>query len=191
MNHTFQHPVGKRSGEKDEAKSQYLVMIDLHYGNAVFLGEETSTVDVILRDEGDNPGEMSLGSSTESYPAFAHIGLRENPGKNLNQDDNNAPSESAMRIYYKISHEIAKELKTFNESEFIKRCLIILADELCSQHVGEVEAIRLSRRTVLLNLSTPTKRYFENDEQDSKRIRELRDEIRKTSVTNTANESGS
>ncbi|KAJ4435919.1 hypothetical protein ANN_18541 [Periplaneta americana] len=34
---------------------------------------------------GDNAGEMSPGSSTESYPAFAHIGLRENPGKNLNQ----------------------------------------------------------------------------------------------------------
>ncbi|KAJ4448490.1 hypothetical protein ANN_10506 [Periplaneta americana] len=28
---------------------------------------------------------MSPGSSTESYPAFAHVGLRENPGKNLNQ----------------------------------------------------------------------------------------------------------
>ncbi|KAJ4441111.1 hypothetical protein ANN_10961 [Periplaneta americana] len=26
---------------------------------------------------------MSPGSNTESYPAFAHIGLRENPGKNL------------------------------------------------------------------------------------------------------------
>ncbi|KAJ4451313.1 hypothetical protein ANN_02774 [Periplaneta americana] len=33
----------------------------------------------------DNVGEMSPGSSTESYPAFARIGLRENPGKNLNQ----------------------------------------------------------------------------------------------------------
>ncbi|KAJ4428531.1 hypothetical protein ANN_24575 [Periplaneta americana] len=29
---------------------------------------------------------MSPGSSTDSYPAFAHIGLRENSGKNLNQD---------------------------------------------------------------------------------------------------------
>ncbi|KAJ4445839.1 hypothetical protein ANN_12524 [Periplaneta americana] len=28
---------------------------------------------------------MSLGSSTESHPAFARIGLRKNPGKNLNQ----------------------------------------------------------------------------------------------------------
>ncbi|KAJ4426776.1 hypothetical protein ANN_26575 [Periplaneta americana] len=33
----------------------------------------------------DNAGEMSPESSTESYPAFARIGLRENPGKNLNQ----------------------------------------------------------------------------------------------------------
>ncbi|KAJ4443971.1 hypothetical protein ANN_05760 [Periplaneta americana] len=28
---------------------------------------------------------MSPGSSTESYPASAHIKMRENPGKNLNQ----------------------------------------------------------------------------------------------------------
>ncbi|KAJ4449262.1 hypothetical protein ANN_00659 [Periplaneta americana] len=34
---------------------------------------------------GDNAGEMNPGSSTESYPAFARIGSRENPGKNLNQ----------------------------------------------------------------------------------------------------------
>ncbi|KAJ4444133.1 hypothetical protein ANN_05922 [Periplaneta americana] len=36
-------------------------------------------------EAGDNASEMSPGSSTESYPAFARIGLRENPGKNLNQ----------------------------------------------------------------------------------------------------------
>ncbi|KAJ4443696.1 hypothetical protein ANN_05371 [Periplaneta americana] len=33
----------------------------------------------------DNAGEMSPESSTEIYAAFARIGLRENPGKNLNQ----------------------------------------------------------------------------------------------------------
>ncbi|KAJ4449997.1 hypothetical protein ANN_01404 [Periplaneta americana] len=36
-------------------------------------------------DEGDNAGKMSPGSSTESYPAFAHLGLRENHGRNFNQ----------------------------------------------------------------------------------------------------------
>ncbi|KAJ4431101.1 hypothetical protein ANN_19696 [Periplaneta americana] len=37
------------------------------------------------QNEGDNASEMSPGSNIESYPAFARIGLRENPGKNLNQ----------------------------------------------------------------------------------------------------------
>ncbi|KAJ4432852.1 hypothetical protein ANN_21491 [Periplaneta americana] len=100
---------------------------------------------VYLASEDDNAGDMSPGSSTESYPALAHIGLRENPGKPstrshiflstimvlafpqasysfyscsfvLYDDDNNALSESVKRISYKICHEIAKELKTFNEA---------------------------------------------------------------------------
>ncbi|KAJ4429743.1 hypothetical protein ANN_21947 [Periplaneta americana] len=35
--------------------------------------------------EGDNAGEISPGSNTESYPAFSHIGFKENPGNNLKQ----------------------------------------------------------------------------------------------------------
>ncbi|KAJ4435444.1 hypothetical protein ANN_18059, partial [Periplaneta americana] len=38
-------------------------------------------------DEGDNVGEMSPGSNAESYPAFAHIGLRENLGKKPQPDN--------------------------------------------------------------------------------------------------------
>ncbi|KAJ4426923.1 hypothetical protein ANN_26722 [Periplaneta americana] len=38
-----------------------------------------------LKAISDNAGEMSPGSNTEGYPAFARIGLRENPGKNLDQ----------------------------------------------------------------------------------------------------------
>ncbi|KAJ4447384.1 hypothetical protein ANN_09390 [Periplaneta americana] len=66
------------------------------------------------------------------------------------KNENNALRESAMRISYKIFHDI--ELKTFNEGNFIKRCLILLVDELCPQQVGEMEAIRLSRRTVVRRL---------------------------------------
>ncbi|KAJ4441791.1 hypothetical protein ANN_11649 [Periplaneta americana] len=40
---------------------------------------------------------MSPGSNTENYPAFAHIGLRENPGKNLNQVTCPRPLGSAAR----------------------------------------------------------------------------------------------
>ncbi|KAJ4432184.1 hypothetical protein ANN_20800 [Periplaneta americana] len=46
---------------------------------------------------GDNAGEMSPGSSTESYAAFARIGLRENPGENLNQAT--CPDRSCVRAW--------------------------------------------------------------------------------------------
>ncbi|KAJ4428437.1 hypothetical protein ANN_24474 [Periplaneta americana] len=50
-----------------------------------FVKNEKENFFVVLSDKCDNAGEMSPGSSTESHPAFARIGLRENPGKNLNQ----------------------------------------------------------------------------------------------------------
>ncbi|KAJ4430770.1 hypothetical protein ANN_19361 [Periplaneta americana] len=40
---------------------------------------------------------MSPGSSTESFPAFARIGLRENPGKNLNQ---NVPCQQRLQMWF-------------------------------------------------------------------------------------------
>ncbi|KAJ4438437.1 hypothetical protein ANN_14382 [Periplaneta americana] len=47
--------------------------IVMHLGSYGYLASK--------RNEGDNVCEMGPGSSTESYPAFARIGLRENPGK--------------------------------------------------------------------------------------------------------------
>ncbi|KAJ4439698.1 hypothetical protein ANN_07826 [Periplaneta americana] len=45
---------------------------------------------------------MSPGSNTESYPAFTRIGLRENPGKNLNQvtcpDQESNPGHLVSRL---------------------------------------------------------------------------------------------
>ncbi|KAJ4439964.1 hypothetical protein ANN_08095 [Periplaneta americana] len=47
---------------------------------------------------------MSPESSTESYPAFAHIGLRENPGKNLNQLKSSIiTSEELAETYDKLN----------------------------------------------------------------------------------------
>ncbi|KAJ4434038.1 hypothetical protein ANN_16357 [Periplaneta americana] len=59
----------------------------MHIYKVVILRRCTNISDYLASEsnEGDNAGEMSPGSSTESYPAFARIGLRENPGKNLNQ----------------------------------------------------------------------------------------------------------
>ncbi|KAJ4443347.1 hypothetical protein ANN_05015 [Periplaneta americana] len=91
-----------------------------------------STVVIIDEMNGKQGSELEVTRSVARRPDHYHIA-----------NDNNALSESAMRISYKICHEIAKELKTFNERNFIKRCLIILADELCPQQVREVKAIRL------------------------------------------------
>ncbi|KAJ4449272.1 hypothetical protein ANN_00670 [Periplaneta americana] len=47
--------------------------------------DQLSEIKLARRCQRDNAGEMSPESSTESYPAFARIGLREKTGKNLNQ----------------------------------------------------------------------------------------------------------
>ncbi|KAJ4448759.1 hypothetical protein ANN_00150 [Periplaneta americana] len=55
---------------------------------------------------------MSPGSNTESYPAFAHIGLRENPGKNLNQEKEmeelrqKYEAERKLRLQLEVSDEL-------------------------------------------------------------------------------------
>ncbi|KAJ4442058.1 hypothetical protein ANN_11924 [Periplaneta americana] len=49
-------------------------------------------------DENDKSGEMSPGPSTDSYPAFAHIGLRENPGKHLSQACQLMPARASARF---------------------------------------------------------------------------------------------
>ncbi|KAJ4452010.1 hypothetical protein ANN_03523 [Periplaneta americana] len=69
-------------------------------------------------------------------------------------DDNNALSESAMRITYKICHEIAKELKTFNEDVFDRN----FGGHLC-------QALRLSATSApvpsLMNTNTYEPRFGE------------------------------
>ncbi|KAJ4441171.1 hypothetical protein ANN_11022 [Periplaneta americana] len=54
---------------------------------------------------------MSPGSSTESYPAFAHIELRENHGKNLNQ--RNMINDVAFLIEC-MRHNLRKEYLVFS-----------------------------------------------------------------------------
>ncbi|KAJ4437582.1 hypothetical protein ANN_17727 [Periplaneta americana] len=54
------------------------------YDEHINLDKENATL-FSVNGEGDKANEMSPGSNTESYPAFARIGLKENPGKNLNQ----------------------------------------------------------------------------------------------------------
>ncbi|KAJ4437425.1 hypothetical protein ANN_17569 [Periplaneta americana] len=74
-------------------------------------------------NEGDNDSEMSPGSSAESYPAFAVIGLKKTLGKNLNQ----AFSARNLRLYYPeksavAQHSIEKEHKIlFDHTKVINK----------------------------------------------------------------------
>ncbi|KAJ4433582.1 hypothetical protein ANN_15892 [Periplaneta americana] len=54
-------------------------------------------------NEDDNAGKMSPGSNTDSYPAFAHIILRENLGKNLNQVVYNNTTVTQLRRSFAIT----------------------------------------------------------------------------------------
>ncbi|KAJ4426010.1 hypothetical protein ANN_27637 [Periplaneta americana] len=84
------------SSEEDEVLTESIVDVEnsvLQEYTGIDGGEDKWTQCGSHRPDGsditnlstDNAGEMSLRSSTESYLAFARIGLRENPGKNLNQ----------------------------------------------------------------------------------------------------------
>ncbi|KAJ4436272.1 hypothetical protein ANN_18903 [Periplaneta americana] len=74
---------------------------------------------------------MSPESNTESYLAFAHIGLRENPGKSLNQGNLEsvgrptdpklpyATNVTKVRRYANRSIIVQKMLQTTRNTEFV------------------------------------------------------------------------
>ncbi|KAJ4451632.1 hypothetical protein ANN_03101 [Periplaneta americana] len=70
---------------------------------------------------------MSPGSNTVSYPAFAHIGLRENPGKNLNQlqSGNQLPDErKATDAAEEVVLEKKKKKKNKKKKKKKKMCFV-------------------------------------------------------------------
>ncbi|KAJ4428369.1 hypothetical protein ANN_24388 [Periplaneta americana] len=75
--------------------------------------------------EGDNVGEISPGSSTESYPAFARIGLMENPGKNLNQDFTmNMMKNRSLAIHRVLEFNISNYFRA-RPNECVNKFIII------------------------------------------------------------------
>ncbi|KAJ4425768.1 hypothetical protein ANN_27391 [Periplaneta americana] len=88
--------------ELNDSCEQYGMKINTNKTKSMVIGRKTKKVNLRILHEAVEqvdsfkylrlnemkvimPVKMSPGSSTESYPAFAHLGLRENPGKNLNQ----------------------------------------------------------------------------------------------------------
>ncbi|KAJ4436638.1 hypothetical protein ANN_16769 [Periplaneta americana] len=84
-------------------------------------------LDICRATRGDNASEMSPGSRVESYPAFARIGLRENPGKYLNQvtclnqDLNSGPLVSRSSILTVTPQRALKNKETQGEQGNTRR----------------------------------------------------------------------
>jgi galactitol-specific phosphotransferase system IIB component len=57
-------------------------------------------------------------------------------------------NETATRISFQISREIAAAGKCFTESEFVMKCMLIAVSKLCPERRGKFENASLSRMTV-------------------------------------------
>ncbi|KAJ4435993.1 hypothetical protein ANN_18617 [Periplaneta americana] len=104
---------------------------------------------------------MSLGSNTENYPAFAHIGLRENPGKNLNQvtcpDRESNPGHLVSRldaltsedkiaeVLRHLGWEVHEEVHCISAADSNRRADIIVIDRVKDKAMILDPTIRFER----------------------------------------------
>ena len=47
-----------------------------------------------------------------------------------------------------VAYNIAKHSKPFSDGEFLKKCMLDVADQVCPQHRQKFEEVSFSRRTV-------------------------------------------
>ncbi|KAJ4434132.1 hypothetical protein ANN_16452 [Periplaneta americana] len=92
---------------------------------------------------------MSPGSSTESYPAFARIGLRENPGKPQPEPYSQTPLTYVplFRVRSKFHSHIEEPLKTALSNAPCNQHYVI-RQEPCNEHDGtrtENRSLRISQ----------------------------------------------
>ncbi|KAJ4427807.1 hypothetical protein ANN_25461 [Periplaneta americana] len=118
---------------------------------------------------------MSPGSSTESYPAFAHLGLRENPGTNLNlvtcPDRESNPGHlvsrpDAMTVTPQVNDSATRGFAGSKEEENCLEIELFISwnhVERCSDHWSSVSLFGTGCETWTLTLREEHRlRVFEN-----------------------------
>lgn len=58
-------------------------------------------------------------------------------------------SDAVVRASYRIAHEIAVSSKPFSEGEFIKKCMLMAAEDICPEKRQTFANISLSRNTIV------------------------------------------
>ncbi|KAJ4446494.1 hypothetical protein ANN_13190 [Periplaneta americana] len=99
---------------------------------------------------------MSPGSNIESYPAFARIGLRENPGKNLNQitcpdrDSNPGHLVSRPDALTVTPQTISRPRR--NSTPLVINLTMILPSEVISLVILQIAALLESRKVFVVHI---------------------------------------
>ncbi|KAJ4431146.1 hypothetical protein ANN_19741 [Periplaneta americana] len=111
--------------------------------------------------DGGNEPPGSLKARSESYPAFAHIGLRENPGRNLNQvtcpDRESNPGHLVSRLDALTVQMLLGRVETGrsgnNPSERIPNLSAEQSDGITVFRISTITSLMLHRcRTGAINL---------------------------------------
>ena len=56
--------------------------------------------------------------------------------------------KTSTHASFMVAYNIAKHSKPFSDGEFLKKCMLDVADQICPQHRQKFEEVSLSRRTV-------------------------------------------
>ena len=65
----------------------------------------------------------------------------------------NSETEKSVKASYDICYELAKHMKPFTEGDFIKKCMLLGAENVCPEMVAKFSNISLSRNTVADRIS--------------------------------------
>ena len=57
--------------------------------------------------------------------------------------------KAATHASFVVAHNIAKHSKSFSDGEFVKKCMLDVADQVCPEQKKKFEEVSLSRRTVV------------------------------------------
>ena len=92
-------------------------------------------------------GDITLPSILLNMTVFkVNAGKKKQQQSIFTKKSDNANNH--LRASYIVSEKIAKHSKNYSDGEFVKNCLIVVAECLCPEKRKDFDNISLSRRTI-------------------------------------------